>query len=255
MSEQSSMEKDAGSGIEPAVRAPVGEWWTLQQAVAWIVTEDDALVAELPARARHFESLGQDSGMQTWAELAAQIAKRGLAAGGSPFFGAVDQARETLRQACERSSVNASGVEVSSGRRLPIPPLDFVGAELWHADGTSLHQVSGVHGSTAQWRGLRFLADEVRSAIQGERRSCEDRGHSDTDNLEPKKRGRRKGPGYNRQDIPKFKRMKVLIEKGVPVTTAAKQIEREDDPKAEKSPIWEGLRKTYDRWVASVDGN
>lgn len=140
-----------------------GGWWTLHQAVAWIVTKDRLLVDDMPARVRHFGRNGQNGCLQAWAELAGHACVRASAPADASFFDALDRGREILRVACEFGTVRASGVDVQSGRRLPVPAFDFVGAEIWHGDGTALHQMMGLQGAPAIWRGIQFQAVDVQS--------------------------------------------------------------------------------------------
>lgn len=67
----------------------------------------------------------------------------------------------------------------------------------------------------------------------------------------PRGPGRPRGAGYQRADVASFERMRELISGGAPVATAAKQVERELDPKA-SGHHWERLRKAYPQWLKSL---
>jgi len=226
------------------------EWWTLHQATAWIATRDGGLVDRLPSRIRQYERLGQDGHMQAWVELGTEIRSLSDPVSATPIFNAIDHARETLRQACERGRVHASGT-AGSGSRASIPADDFVGAELWHGSGTSLHAVVGTEGQPASWRNLRFHADDLRHVFAAEKTNSD----QPLPDLMPRKRGRPLGSvKRDATDILAYEKMHPLVLAGTPITTAAKIVERELIPGkgVSRADTW---RKNYLKWADGVENN
>lgn len=144
--------RDRGSGEQDVASADFGHQWTLHEAVAWITTEDDAVVDQQQAAWSSYAEQPRLAGSAVWLRLENKVARTEL-----------DRARELLRAACEARLVAASGVPASRGSRQRIPAADFISVELWPGHGGQLHRIVGGKSEPARWLDLRFDVEDVRS--------------------------------------------------------------------------------------------
>lgn len=141
--------------------------WSLYEATAWIGSRDQSLVDRQQQRER-LGNRPEQSGAIAWKRLEKSLDDR-IAAGADAITAEI--ARERLRLACERGSVQATGVPADRGKRRVVPAADFINAELWEGRGGSLHRIVANKGEPARWLDLRFGMDDVLRLDRGDARS------------------------------------------------------------------------------------
>lgn len=142
-----------------SLQAMIERTWSLYEAVAWIGSRDQGLVD----RQQHLDQPGtrpEHVGAVVWSRLEQSLNER-IAAGLSALT--ANQARDRLRDACERGLVQASGVPADRGDRRVIPAGDFTKAVIWEGKGESLHRSVAGKAEAPRWSDLRFDAENVRA--------------------------------------------------------------------------------------------
>ena len=180
-----------------------GPQWTVHEAVAWLATGDEVLVESTADWARQTNGEGKDGWLQAWTRLAVEIRDRR----GNPneaIFEYPDAVREKLRAASEMGKVRTSGIPADHGPRRAISTGDFVGAEIWHGQGLSLHRAVGGQSEPAAWLEVRFDSADVRAL---------DETHEETAGEKRRRSpGRTPGSGsYAPLDAPLLEEMKRLL--------------------------------------------
>lgn len=138
-----------GSAVSASLDGP---YWTLHEAVAWLISENDLLVLEQKQKLTDYADRARIAGTVAWLRLENRFSRSEL-----------DGARERLRASCEEGSVSATGISASRGPRQPIPTADFTNVELWPGYGGQLHRVVGGNPEPARWLDLRFAVSGVRA--------------------------------------------------------------------------------------------
>lgn len=139
--------------------APGNPMWTLYEAVAWLGSQDAALVDH--QHRRHFPgTTTQNYGAVAWGRLVQSLFDR-ITNGAASMT--ADDARDRLIAACEQGMVQATGIPKDRSDRCAVPAAAFTGCELWEGRGGSLHRLVGGKHEAARWHDIRFRADDVKA--------------------------------------------------------------------------------------------
>jgi hypothetical protein len=167
LNEAQSVAISAPSSLEYDVAIGVPKW-TLYEAVAWLGSQDIALVEH--QHPRYFPAtIEKNYGAVAWRRLVQSLSDRSANGGTSVT---ADVARHRLIAACESGLVQATGIPSDQSDRRAISPNDFSGAKLWEGRGGSLHRSIAGGVEAPRWFDLRFDASSVRDlAIEKARTS------------------------------------------------------------------------------------
>ena len=149
---------NAPSAIEYTA-APGKSMWSLYEAVAWLGSQDAALVDHQHRRHLPGTTL-ENYGAVAWMRLVQSLSDR--ITNGTAYMTA-DNARERLIAACERGRIVATGIPADRSDRCTIPAAAFTGCELWEGRGGSLHRLVDAKHEAARWFDLRFSEADVRN--------------------------------------------------------------------------------------------
>lgn len=146
-----------------------GHYWSLYEAIAWLGSQDEALVAQ--QQLQHFASTDpKHYGAVAWMKL-----KRALAGSENARAGHItaDAARSRLLIACECGDVRSNAIPAYKGARRSVPAAEYVGSQIWEGRGGSIHRLIAGVSEAARWYDVRFHADDVRALTEAPRRKPE----------------------------------------------------------------------------------